>query len=235
MEFTPGRDNRNSIDPIRPRPHTPSSPALNQAPAPHPPERKKHINWAARTIRIELFIVLVGSALLLSAVALFLALSNAPTKGEFRLVDTGKYQAVFLNGGATSFGVLESAYFGRITAINDDYLVLQNVYFMPAATQQGQTQNTQQLSKLGCLQVHAPDDKMIINRNQIAFWENLSNEGKLVKAIKDYQEKNPNGPDCSQQTQGSSTTPQSNPTTPTQSPTTPTTNPSSNSTTGSNP
>jgi hypothetical protein len=64
--------------------------------APH--GRRRHIDWAARTVRLELFVVLVGSALLLAAVALYLGLSGTSTSGsESKQIDNSKYQAVFLS------------------------------------------------------------------------------------------------------------------------------------------
>jgi hypothetical protein len=58
---------------------------------------------------------------------------------------------------------------------------------------------------------HSPEDEMIINRSQIAFWENIKDDGKVVQAIKQFKQQNPNGPNCSQQsssqTQPTTTTP----------------------------
>src|SRR5580698_6383287 len=92
----------------------------NQAPAPqaahnpgvHPgtPGRRKHIDWAARTIRIEIFVVLVGGALILAALSLFLAFSGG-INNEDSIVKASKFQAVFLNGGSTSGSVTYSTYF----------------------------------------------------------------------------------------------------------------------------
>jgi hypothetical protein len=45
---------------------------------------------------------------------------------------------------------------------------------------------------------------MIINRSQIAFWENIKDNGKVVQAIKQFKQQNPNGPNCSQQSSSSS-------------------------------
>jgi hypothetical protein len=59
---------------------------------------------------------------------------------------------------------------------------------------------------------------MIINRTQVAFWENIKDDGKVVQAIKQFKQQNPNGPNCSQQsssqTQPSTTTPTPATTTP---------------------
>lgn len=214
MEFTPGRINRGGMLQTPSPPPPPHHPAAPNHPV-HPPQRRKHIDWAMRTVRLELFIVIVGSALLLSAVALFLAFTSIPDRSEFNLVDRSKYQGVFLNGGF-DFTIQTGqpvAYFGKITSLDDKHLILRNVYYLTTDSQQPQSnQSNVQLTKLGCLQLHAPYDTMIINRNQLAFWENLRDDGKVVKAIKEYQQQNPNGPDCSQQTQSSGST-QSTPTT----------------------
>src|SRR5258706_12287583 len=82
--------------------------------APRPNGRRKRIDWAARTVRLELFVVLVGSALLLAAVALFLGFSGTPTTPEAKQIDTRKYQTVFLNGGATSASMGYTTFFGDI-------------------------------------------------------------------------------------------------------------------------
>lgn len=163
--------------------------------------RRKHIDWAARTVRLELFVVLVGSALLLAAVALYLGFSGTPTTSESKQIDTTKYQAVFLNGGATSGSVAYTTYFGHITKLNGSYLVLKDVYYLTTAntTDQSQAANPQ-LTKLGCQQLHSPYDEMVVNRNQVAFWENLQDSGKVVTAINQFIKQNPNGPNCTAST-----------------------------------
>jgi hypothetical protein len=167
--------------------------------------RRKHIDWAQRTVRIELFIVLVGSALLLAAVSLFAAFSGNGIKSEADKINGNQYQAVFLNGGVTSGSVSYSTYFGHITKLNDKYAVLNDVYYLTdQSSSSSQAAASPQLTKLGCQQLHSPEDEMIINRSQIAFWENIKDNGKVVQAIKQFKQQNPNGPNCSQQSSSSS-------------------------------
>jgi hypothetical protein len=190
--------------------------------------RRKHIDWAQRTVRIELFIVLVGSALLLAAVSLYAAVSGSGTSGEANRVNKNQYQAVFLNGGVTSGSVSYSTYFGHISKLNDKYAVLKDVYYLTDQASSTSSQSSSpQLTKLGCQQLHSPEDEMVINRTQIAFWENIKDDGKVVQAIKQFKQQNPNGPNCSQSSSSSSSnsTPQSTTTTPP-----PATTPQSNST-----
>ncbi|MBX4197230.1 hypothetical protein KW801_01590 [Candidatus Saccharibacteria bacterium] len=176
----------------------------NRASAPAPAGRRKRIDWAARTVRLELFVVLVGSALLLAAVALYLGFSGSPTTSESKQIDSGKYQAVFLNGGATSGSVAYTTYFGHVTKLNSSYLILKDVYYLTTASSSDQSQAANpQLTKLGCQQLHSPFDEMVVNRNQVAFWENLQDSGKVVQAIKQFKQQNPNGPNCSANTSSS--------------------------------
>lgn len=152
-------------------------------------------NLGAKAVRFELFIVIVGSALLLAAVALYLALSGG-TAGEAKKVDNSKYQAVFLNGGATSGSVAYTTYFGHVSSLNDKYFVLKDVYYLTTEQTTANQAANPQLTKLGCQQLHSPYDEMVINRNQVAFWENLQDSGKVVQAIKQFKQQNPNGPNC---------------------------------------
>jgi len=169
-----------------------NSAANGGAPAHHTHHKE---SWGARTVRFELFVVIVGAALLLAAVALYVAMSGT-SSGESKLVDDSKYQAVFLNGGATSGAVAYTTYFGHITTLNDKYFVLKDVYYLTTDQTSTSGQVNPQLTKLGCQQLHSPTDQMVINRTQVAFWENLQDSGKVVQAIKQFQQQNPNGPNC---------------------------------------
>jgi len=99
-------------------------------------------------------------------------------------VKSGQYQAVFLTNGQVYFGHLHNA--------NTQSPNLTNVYYLqsnPANPQNTTTKTTTttaqaQLSlvKLGN-ELHGPEDQMNIKANQILFWENLKNDGKVVQAI----------------------------------------------------
>lgn len=138
-------------------------------------------------------VVLAGSlTVLVIAVVTLIAVSK--THEESKYVDTSSYQAVFLNGG--------QVYFGKITSLNNKYTALNNIYYLrvnqtvqPNA-QSSNSSNDVSLVKLGC-ELHGPQDQMIINNEQIIFWENLKNDGQVTKAIAAYQKANPNGQNCS--------------------------------------
>lgn len=157
-------------------------------------------------------VILFGIAALLVLIALSLA--RGGTSKEFALVDDSKYQAVFLNNG--------QVYFGDVTDISKDYLKLNNVFYLTqnatdATTAAASSDYT--LIKLGCQQIHYPFDQMVVNRAQVTFWENLSDDGKVAQSIEEFKQQNPNGPDCTEvtdQTQASTNTSTQGTTTPTQ-------------------
>ncbi len=166
-------------------------------------KRHKGGDWSGRAIRIEWFVFACLIALLLLVVIGWLMFANNSTNGESKELNSNEYQAVFLNGGATSGSVAYTTYFGHVTKLNNSYFILKDVYYLTTANTTDQTQANPQLTKLGCQQLHSPHDEMVINRNQVAFWENLQDNGKVVQAIKQFQQQNPNGPNCSANTSSS--------------------------------
>jgi len=147
-------------------------------------------------------------------VGVLLALFFFEGDREDKYVDNSKHQAIFLNNG--------QVYFGNISDLNKDFLTLSNIYYLRVNQQvqpgQQASQNDVSLVKLGC-ELHGPQDSMVVNRDQVTFWENLKDDGQVAKAIAEYVKANPNGQDCSQNQQqpqdsGESTAPSSNATTP---------------------
>jgi hypothetical protein len=161
-------------------------------------------------------------ALLISAAVLIVALIALSVFGgvssEKKYVDGKKLQAVFLNGG--------QVYFGNIRTLNEKYMRLGNIYYLRVNQQVQPNQDTTQanandisLVKLGC-ELHGPADEMLINRDQIIFWENLKDDGQVAKAVAEYIKQNPNGQTCNTSTGTSTPTPTPTPTTtPTPTPT----------------
>lgn len=149
---------------------------------PHRPKRR--LSFAVRFMRIEVFTVLLGVALLLVSVALYAGLASPAS--ESKQINAKQYQAVFLTNG--------QVYFGKVNELNGKYLVLNNVFYIENTTD---TTNTTQatntnytLRKLGTNELHQPEDAMIVNRDTITFWENLKDTSQVVTKIKEYY-KNP--------------------------------------------
>lgn len=85
-------------------------------------------------------------------------------------IDTATYQAVFLTN--------DQIYFGRLKNVSSDYLVLSDVYYAKV-----NDSGAGQLVKLGVGEPHGPKGEMIINQDQVLFWENLTFDSPVVKAI----------------------------------------------------
>lgn len=149
-------------------------------------------------MRVLSVVLLAGVVVLLVGVIFAFSQGN---DNESKYVSSGDYQAVFLNNG--------QVYFGNIQQLNDNYLRMTNIYYLTqnSSGSSSSSSNNYSLVKLGCQQIHDPLDEMIINRSQVTFWENLNANGKVVSSIKQFQQQNPNGPNCSEvstQTQASS-------------------------------
>jgi len=150
---------------------------------------------SGKGMRIMSVIVLVLATFIVGLVALYLAIGG--DKGEEKYVDKDRFQAVFLNGG--------QVYFGKIRSLNSKYVTLDNIYYLrvnqqvqPNQTTSNNTQAAAQdvsLAKLGC-ELHGPTDAMVINREQVLFWENLKDDGQVVTAVKKFVEANPQGQKC---------------------------------------
>lgn len=140
-------------------------------------------------------VVWVGLLFLLTVVVLGLAvLFYFGGSKEGDQVDKNKQQAVFLTNG--------QVYFGKINSVNSKYLDLRGIYYLNVNQQVQPNQDTTQsqssisLVKLGC-ELHGPVDQMIVNRDQVTFWENLKDDGQVTKAIAEWVKQNPDGQKCS--------------------------------------
>lgn len=108
--------------------------------------------------------------------------------GSSSFVKGNQYQALFLTNG--------QVYFGKLSNVDDKYVKLSDIYYLqvqqtvqPAQQQTNQNNNPQvSLAKLGS-ELHGPEDTMLVNRDQVLFWENIKDDGKVVQAIKENANK----------------------------------------------
>jgi flagellar basal body-associated protein FliL len=190
---------------------SPQQAAQTQAPQQAHKQILKMKKSDGKTMRIMNVIILVLGALIIGLIALYVAVGGS--KAENKYVDNSKFQAVFLNGG--------QVYFGKIHSLNSKFITVDNIYYLRVNQQvqpnQTATANTAaanqdvSLAKLGC-ELHGPTDVMIINRDQVLFWENLKTDGQVSKAISDYVKANPKGQDCTTAAGTGTTTPAATPT-----------------------
>ena len=134
--------------------------------------------------KIKIVAIVIGLILALAIMlgGWFMYLTNTASAN----IDGSKYQAVFFTNG--------QVYFGKLTNLSGGYFKLNKIFYLQADTTKdisGNPQSTSsqvsdvQLIKLGS-EVHGPDDEMIISKDQILFFENLKNDGKVTTAITKY-------------------------------------------------
>lgn len=131
--------------------------------------------------KVWMTIVVVLAVVLLGVVGWFAYNMFASPDG----VKKDRYQAVFLSNG--------QVYFCKLSNVTANYVDCNDIYYLQVQQSvQPDAKATEQnpqvsLAKLGS-ELHGPDDQMKINRDQILFWENLKDDGKVVEAIKKNQQ-----------------------------------------------
>jgi hypothetical protein len=151
---------------------------------------------------LRLGVVAAIAAVVILLVALVVTVAASNNNDESKYVDSNKLQAVFLNTG--------QVYFGNVKSLNSKFLVLTNIYYLQTSSTGTSATSTASntsvsLVKLGC-ELHEPFDKMVINRSQVTFWENLQDGGQVAKAVSTFEKQNPNGQKCADQSSSSSNT-----------------------------
>ena len=132
--------------------------------------------------------ILIAIVVIILAISGFVALTG---KSGAAGIDGSKYQAVFFTNG--------QVYFGKLSGVNSDQMKLTDVFYLQTQASQGDEKDSKnpqdsstdqsnvQLIKLGN-EVHGPEDAMILSKDQILFYENLKNDGKVATTIKQYKE-----------------------------------------------
>lgn len=183
-----------------PRPQAqPAAPAAT-APAVHHPATGSSKRDIPKPFRIAFIALLFAGAALIIALTLSFTASGKTTSAENKIIKRDKYQAIFLNGG--------QVYFGKIKDFNAKFIKIEDIYYLRVQqqVQPGSDQPVQDISlaKLGN-ELHGPEDTMVINRDMVIFWENLKDEGQVVKAITEYK-KNPDAANQQSQQNSSNST-----------------------------
>jgi hypothetical protein len=132
----------------------------------------------SKVLSVLLVVVAVAVLVWFGGKALASATADGAVKGK-------QYQAVFLTNG--------QVYFGKVAHVDASYLKLADIYYLQVQQtvqpkDSSSNSNNQQVSlaKLGG-ELHGPEDVMYISRQQVLFWENLKEDGKVAKAVKDYK------------------------------------------------
>lgn len=92
-------------------------------------------------------------------------------------LDTSKYQMITLTNG--------ESYIGKLSRMTSDYVVLDDVYYQQKAQTSGSSTDTSQITVVQLSDTVAkPENTMRIAHDKVVHWENLSNDSKIVQAIK---------------------------------------------------
>jgi len=131
-------------------------------------------------------LLLIGTTLLVLALIFGLVFGKETINKESALIQNDKYQAVFLDSQDGQ------VYFGKLVIYNSDLYQLTDIYYVRVENPiqpEGANQPAQpniSLAKLGN-ELHGPQDAMFISKDQVLYWENLKDDGQVVKAITDFK------------------------------------------------
>lgn len=135
-----------------------------------------------KAILIGVAAIIIVGGLILCAFKVMGGSSSAEAE-----IKRDKYQAVFLANG--------QVYFCKLTNVSQQYVICSDIYYLqvqqkvqPKDKDEKDEEAQVSLAKLGT-ELHGPEDRMVINRDQVLFWENLKDDGKVVKAISENKNK----------------------------------------------
>jgi hypothetical protein len=167
--------------------------ANNEAPSTMPTQSQFS---SPKKTKKKLDLTKLGASLLLFCIAILLVAalvgvvfgSKDENTGnlESTQIQNDRYQAVFLDSqdGQVYFGKL-AIYNNEIYALTDIYYVRVENPIQPEGANQAQQPNIS-LAKLGN-ELHGPEDVMFIRRDKVLYWENLKDDGQVVKAITEFK------------------------------------------------
>jgi len=141
-------------------------------------------SWLKGLVTLIVILIIIGGGVYL--ISSYTGIGSSFFNGTSGL--KSDWQAVFLTNG--------QVYFGEVTKMNNDVVILKDIYYLQVVTQplqrsqQGEeaTQETEQrltLVKLGN-EIHGPQDEMTINRDHVIIVEDLKDDSRVVQAINDY-------------------------------------------------
>jgi len=151
----------------------------------HPAE-PSHSGHKARRKSGSKKLVIMSIAIVLTVAVVVLAFLTLYRTSVGSLIDSSKYQAVFFTNG--------QVYFGKLETLNGNYMRLTDIYYLQTKTADSNnpqettssTSSDVELIKLGD-EIHGPSDEMIINNDQVLFFENLKQDGKVTQSITAFQ------------------------------------------------
>lgn len=90
------------------------------------------------------------------------------------VVDKSRYQAVILSN--------DKVYFGQISAKSSEFYELKNAFFLRETREGEEGEPVRALLPVN-REIHAPDNTMLIRREEVVLIENLAKDSPLLKEI----------------------------------------------------
>ena len=149
--------------------------------SPNPPAAEAKRNKKSRLPKWGWFVLALAiiAGIIFGAWKLFLTGTSADG------IDKDKYQAVFLS----SDSLPSNVYFGKLERMDDGYYKLTKVYYLQNPDE-NESQDTTSLTVVRVAkQVHSPQDEMVVPREQVMYYQNMTDDSKVVQYIKQDLEK----------------------------------------------
>jgi len=143
------------------------------------PKHVKNINGYGKAI-------LVFTILIFVLVLIFVSISlwqDGTARNTIQLLKyRGSYQAVFLTNG--------QAYFGNITEITNEYILLKDPYSIKVQQKQTDEEGQAKQSEIKLLSIedefYKPEGYMLIEKSAINFIEELKDSSQIIDIIENY-------------------------------------------------
>jgi hypothetical protein len=154
-------------------------------------QAKRFVAATPMWLRVLSVVSLISIAVI--GIAVMLLAHFGPVR-EAHYIDTTQDQAVRLTSG--------ELYVGTIKSITPTYIELQDAYYVnPVQTNAGTAASTSSdtlsAGNIAC-QLPVNGDQVLINRTQVAFWENVPRDGAVDKAIAQWKSQTASGTRCAQ-------------------------------------
>lgn len=90
-------------------------------------------------------------------------------------IDETRYQAVILSN--------DKVYFGQIESISDDFFRLESAFFLRETREDAEAEPVRALLPVN-REIHAPDNTMLIRKDEVVLVENLAKDSPILTEIK---------------------------------------------------
>lgn len=129
-----------------------------------------------RSIAPVLAALLAGLLLGGLATAAYLGSQDDDGGDEFAgAIDETRYQAVILSN--------DKVYFGQLESVSDDFFRLESAFFLRETREDAEAEPVRALLPVN-REIHAPDNTMLIRKDEVVLVENLAKDSPILTEIK---------------------------------------------------